>query len=98
MIDHGSRKFYDTAMTNAGVHTLYIELLEGHSVNGVKNSYFKPTENDLLEGNERMRGYISAINELTRDESQRLQQELTERTHAFYSFGHGPIPSSHFPY
>jgi integrase len=78
MTDHGFRKFYDTAMTNAGVHTLYIELLEGHSVKGVKNSYFKPTENDLLEGNERMRGYISAINELTIDESQRLQQELTE--------------------
>jgi hypothetical protein len=32
----------------------------------------------LLGGNERMRGYISAINELTIDESQRLQQELTE--------------------
>jgi hypothetical protein len=78
MIDHGFRKFYDTATTNAGANTLYIELLEGHSVKGVKNSYFKPTENDLLEGNERMRGYISAINELTIDDSQRLQQEVFE--------------------
>jgi seryl-tRNA synthetase len=55
-----------------------LELLEGHRVRGVKDSYFKPTENDLLEGNEKMRGYLSAINDLTVDESQRLQQELTE--------------------
>jgi len=78
MIDHGFRKFYDTAMTNAGIHPLYIELLEGHRVKGVKDSYFRPSENDLLEGNDKMRGYISAINDLTIDESQRLQQELIE--------------------
>ena len=32
----------------------------------------------MLEGNDKMRGYISAINDLTIDESQRLQQELIE--------------------
>ena len=78
MNDHGFRKFYDTTLTNAGIHPLYIELLEGHRVKGVKDSYFKPSENDLLEGNDKMRGYISAINDLTIDESQRLQQELIE--------------------
>jgi len=49
MNDHGFRKFYDTTLTNAGIHPLYIELL-GHTVKGVKDSYFKPSENDLLEG------------------------------------------------
>jgi hypothetical protein len=78
MNDHGFRKFYDTTLTNAGIHPLYIEFLEGHRVKGVKDSYFKPSENDLLEGNDKMRGYISAINDLTIDESQRLQQELIE--------------------
>jgi len=74
----GSGKFYDTTLTNTGIHPLYIELLEGHRVKGVKDSYFKPSENDLLEGNDKMGGYISAINDLTIDESQRLQQELIE--------------------
>ncbi len=78
MIDHGFRKFYDTTMTNAGVHPLYIELLEGHRVIGVKDSYFKPTEGDLLEGNDKMRGYISAVDDLTIDDSHRLQRQVSE--------------------
>ena len=78
MNDHGFRKFYDTTMTNAGVHALYIELLEGHRVKGVKDSYFKPTEGDLLEGNDKMLGYISAVDDLTIDDSHRLQRQVSE--------------------
>jgi integrase len=78
MVDHGFRKFYDTTMTNAGVSPLYIELLEGHRIRGVKDSYFKPIDVDLLEGNDKMRGYISAVDDLTIDDSHRLQRQVSE--------------------
>jgi integrase len=78
MLDHGFRKFYDTTMTKAGVSPLYIELLEGHRIRGVKDSYFKPTDVDLLDGNEKMLGYISAVDDLTIDDSHRPQRQMSE--------------------
>jgi len=78
MNDHGFRKFYVTTMTNAGVSPLYIELLLGHRIKGVKDSYFKPTEGDLLEGNDKMLGYVSAVDDVTIDDSHRLQRKVSE--------------------
>lgn len=69
---HGFRKFFDTECTKGGVHPLYIELLEGHNI-ALKGSYFRPTVQDLLEGNDRMLGYVSAIDRLTIYEEQRLK-------------------------
>lgn len=74
---HGFRKFYDTECTKAGVHPLYIELLMGHNI-ALKGSYFKPTMTDLLEGNDRMRGYISAIDALTINDEYRLRKEVVD--------------------
>jgi gas vesicle protein len=33
---------------------------------------------DLLEGNDKMRGYISAVDDLTIDDSHRLQRQVSE--------------------
>ena len=56
----------------------YIELLEGHYRKGVKYPYSKRTEGYLLEGNDKMRRYISALDDLTIDDSHRLQRLVSE--------------------
>jgi len=68
----------DATMTKAGLSPLYIEPLEGQRIKGVKDSYFKPIDVDLLESNDRMRGFISAIDDLTIDDSHRLQRQVSE--------------------
>jgi integrase len=74
---HGFRKFFDTTATQSGVAPLYVEMLRGKKL-GLKGSYFIPTENDLLEGNETMKGYIAAINDLTINEENRLSMKMHE--------------------
>jgi hypothetical protein len=55
---------------------LYAEFLMGYSSGGLAiESYVRPTNNDLLEGNDRMIGYSGVIDALTIDESQRLRRE-----------------------
>jgi integrase len=74
---HGLRKFYDTATTQAGVHPLYVEMLLGHDIQ-LKGSYFKPSIQDLLEGNDKMSGYSAAIDALTVSEENRLQVQVNK--------------------
>jgi hypothetical protein len=74
---HGFRKFFDTQMTLAGVSEIWTQLLEGHEL-GLKGAYLRPTENDLLQGSEKMRGYIHAIDDLTIDPANRLQKQVGE--------------------
>jgi integrase len=45
---HGFRKWFKTRCENAGVKPIITELLMGHSV-GISDSYYRPTEMDLLE-------------------------------------------------
>ncbi|MDQ6667147.1 MAG: hypothetical protein M3Y53_02850 [Thermoproteota archaeon] len=51
-----------------GLSSLYIELLDDHRIKDVKDSYFKPIDVDLLEGNDNMRVFISAIDHLAIDD------------------------------
>ena len=79
---HGFRKYFETTTKLAGVDMLYLKRLMGHST-GLENSYFKPTDAQILEGNDKIAGYIAAIADLTinptEEENQKLKQEL-ERT------------------
>lgn len=76
-ITHGFRKFFDTQMTLSGVSELYTQLLEGHEI-GLKGAYLRPTEIDLLKGNDRMRGYVDAIDTLTISEENRQKKKIVE--------------------
>lgn len=75
---HGLRKFYDTQTTLAGMSPLWVEILEGHDIK-LKESYFRPSETDLLEGNDRMRGYLDAIDYLTISDEKRLKRRVQEQ-------------------
>jgi predicted RNA-binding protein with RPS1 domain len=59
------------------VHPLYIELLMGHDI-ALKGSYFRPTIQDMLEGNDRMLGYTAAIDALTINEENRLKLKVSK--------------------
>lgn len=51
----------------------------GHNT-GLKHVYFKPQVNDILKGNDRMRGYISVINDLTISEENQLRSQVERLT------------------
>jgi hypothetical protein len=53
----------------------------GHDI-GIKAHYFKPSSQELLEGNEHKMGYVSVIDALTINEEKRLRivQQLTIRS------------------
>jgi integrase len=74
---HGFRKFYQTTSVSNGMSILYSEILMGHRSGGLAlESYVRPSETDLLEGNDKMIGYAGVIDALTLDESQRLKREV----------------------
>jgi integrase len=73
---HGMRKFFSTTATKYGLNPLYVELLMGHKIPGVTASYFKPSTTDLLEGNDKMLGYVSVMNSLTINDENRLRLEV----------------------
>lgn len=77
MQTHGFRKFFKTTCINSGMNPLYSEYVMGHR-SGLTKSYFKPSDMELLEGNDKALGYVSAINELTINEENRLRKKLDE--------------------
>jgi integrase len=79
MQTHGFRKFFKTTCINGGMNPLYSEYLMGHR-SGLTKSYFKPSDTELLEGNDKALGYVSAINDLTINEEFRLRKKIDELT------------------
>jgi integrase len=77
MLTRGFRKFFKTTCINAGMNPLYSEYVMGHR-SGLTKSYFKPTDQELLEGNDKALGYVAAINDLTINEENRLTKKVNE--------------------
>lgn len=82
---HGFRKYFETTAKLAGVDMLYLKRLMGHST-GLEDSYFKPTDQQILEGSDKIGGYIASISDLTinptEEENQKLRLELASaKTH-----------------
>lgn len=82
MTCHGFRKFFNTECINHNMNPLYAEYLMGHKT-GLMKSYFKPTDTELLEGNDQSLGYKAIIPYLTinatEEENNRLKQELAKK-------------------
>ena len=72
---HGFRKYFETTARLAGMDLLLIKRCMGHS-SGLEDSYLKLTEDQILEGNDKMIGYIGAIDELTINEENRLRRQV----------------------
>ena len=77
MMTHGFRKFFQTTAVTSGMSLLYSEMLMGHTSGGLAlESYVRPSENDLLEGNDKMIGYIGVIDSLTINEENKLRRKV----------------------
>jgi hypothetical protein len=74
---HGFRKFFKTISINGGMNPVYSEHLMGHRT-GLTEVYFKPTDTELLEGNDKAIGYTGVINDLTINEEFRLKGKVEE--------------------
>jgi hypothetical protein len=74
---HGFRKFFETTARLAGMDLSIINRCMGHN-SGLDYSYLKLSEEDLLEGNDHMPAYISAIDSLTIYNENRLQRKIKE--------------------
>jgi integrase len=74
---HGFRKFFQTTAIGNGMSPLHSEYLMGHHSGSLPvESYYRPSESDLLEGNERMIGYVGVIDALTINEENKLRREV----------------------
>jgi integrase len=69
---HGFRKYYKTVCEGGGMKPANVELLIGHDL-GLSQSYYKPTESQLLED------YLKVVNLLTVDKAFKLEQKLLEK-------------------
>lgn len=68
---HGFRKFFKTKAELGGMKPINVEILMGHST-GISDSYYRPTENDLLED------YLKVVDHLTISGESKLRMELQD--------------------
>ena len=66
---HSFRKWFKTRCEIAGMKPINVEKLLSHSI-GISNSYYRPTENEILED------YLKVVDFLSIDKENKLQQEL----------------------
>jgi len=69
--DHGLRKWFKTRCEIAGMKSINIEKLMGHSI-GISDSYYRATENELLDD------YLKAVPILTISNECRLQKQMED--------------------
>jgi hypothetical protein len=66
---HGFRKYFKTRAEQSGMKPINVEILMGHSV-GISDSYYKPTETELLED------YLKSVDALTVSKENQLRHEV----------------------
>jgi hypothetical protein len=69
--DHGFRKWFKTRCEIAGMKSINIEKLMGHSI-GISDSYYRVTDNELGKD------YLKAIDYLTISNEHKLQMQVSE--------------------
>ena len=68
---HGFRKFFKSTCEHAGMKSLHVEMLMGHSI-GLARNYYRPKENDILED------YLKSVPYLTINDENRLSKQVQE--------------------
>lgn len=70
--DHGFRKWFKTQCEMAGMKSINIEKLMGHSLNMSTNSYYRATSDQILAD------YLKAVQLLTISKENRFQRQLQD--------------------
>jgi integrase len=79
MTNHAFRKYFETTAKLAGMDLLLINRCMGHSSN-LEDAYLKLSDDQVLEGNDKMIGYIGTIDDLTINDENRLRIKVDELT------------------
>lgn len=69
--DHGLRKWFKTRCELAGMKSINIEILMGHSI-GISDSYYRVTENELLQD------YLKIVDSLTISKESKLDKQINK--------------------
>ncbi|HXX97704.1 MAG TPA: hypothetical protein VEL11_11375 [Candidatus Bathyarchaeia archaeon] len=69
---HGFRKYFKTRAEQSAMKSINVEILMGHSV-GISDSYYRPTENELLQD------YVRATDALTISQEKQIRHALEAR-------------------
>jgi integrase len=75
MLCHGFRKAFEKNAYKAGMDHMYIRRLLGQK-SGLEDSYLKLSDDELLLGDSKHVGYLGIVDQLTIDETHRLQKEI----------------------
>lgn len=74
---HAFRKYFESTAKLGGMDLILINRCMGHST-GLEDSYLKLSDQDVLEGSDKMGGYVSVINSLTINSEFILKSRITE--------------------
>jgi hypothetical protein len=77
MTNHAFRKYFQTTAKLAGMDSLLIDRCMGHKT-GLNDPYTKLNGDQTLEGNDKMIGYIGAIDDLMIDDSNSLRGKVSK--------------------
>lgn len=83
-IIHGVRKFYETSLLDAGFNETWLDMLEGHKLNGLRENYYRPKDKTVLlgtttaDGKLRALGFLDLSGELIINDEERLHAKVTQ--------------------
>ncbi|MEW6605353.1 MAG: hypothetical protein AB1351_11790 [Thermoproteota archaeon] len=81
---HGMRKFFEVSLANAGFDDKWLDMIEGHKLQGLRDNYYRPDDPDDLvlhgtvsmDGRNRKPGFLEVMSELTINDEARPEREV----------------------
>ncbi|MGI0013748.1 MAG: hypothetical protein ACREBU_09950 [Nitrososphaera sp.] len=81
---HGIRKFFETTLLDLGFDEKWIDMLEGHKLEGLRENYYRPKDDTVLlgtttsDGKFRKPGYVDLMRELVISDEERAKVKVRE--------------------
>jgi integrase len=75
---HNLRKFYNSALINAGADSFFVEYTMGHTIDKTKASYFRSDPNSLVKAYQKFMPFITIQRELDISESEDFKRIKSE--------------------
>ncbi|WP_370576077.1 tyrosine-type recombinase/integrase [Methanomethylovorans sp.] len=86
---HNMRKFYNSAMLNAGADSFFVEYTMGHALDGTKSAYFRASPDKLKDIYMRYVPYLTIAKEMNIADDPEYQR-IAQENHAFAA-AHGRL-------
>ena len=75
---HNMRKFFNTALVNAGCNNIYVELWMGHTIDSTRDAYYRPDPQEIIKIYQQYVPYLTIQKELDISESPEYQKIKNE--------------------